>query len=509
MGKASTPAAPDYTAAAQATAQGNLQNAQLATQANRPNMDTPWGSSTWTQTPQYDMNAYTAAMAKYPATPSSSSSPVMTSDGVPITTNGNMGQSQSGIAPQLSDYANGSTWANNVNLSPSQQSLFDQQNQLQQGLFGAQNNALSNVSASMSQPMTTALDPNSMQLGSVLDMNGLKYGDVLDINSLPTAGTALRNDQMYDPTKSTNNATDLIMQRINPQLDRQQTSLNTQLTNQGIAQGSDAWNNAIESFGRSRNDAQNQAALTGINLGMQQSGLSVGQQGQQYNQQNALRQLAAALQGQRFGQQDTNLQRYLGAQNQQFNQTNANAGLFGQLQGQGFNQANYLRDLPMNELNALRAGNQVTAPQFQSFANQGYVPGADYSGAANANYQAALGNSNAQNASANNTMGGLFGLGTSALLAPAGTFSGLSGLFGGGAAAAGSPEAAMALFSDRRTKTDIVRVGRADNGLGIYSYRYKWGGPTMLGYMADEVEKIAPHAVGEVGGFKTVDYARV
>jgi len=45
------PAAPDYEAAARATAEGDLANARYATQANRPNQYTPWGSSTWQQDP--------------------------------------------------------------------------------------------------------------------------------------------------------------------------------------------------------------------------------------------------------------------------------------------------------------------------------------------------------------------------------------------------------------------------------------------------------------------------
>ncbi len=67
----------------------------------------------------------------------------------------------------------------------------------------------------------------------------------------------------------------------------------------------------------------------------------------------------------------------------------------------------------------------------------------------------------------------------------------------------------MGLFSDRRLKHHIKRIGTADNGLPIYSYRYKWGGPTMLGFMADEVERVSPEAVGELAGFKTVDYSKV
>lgn len=63
-------------------------------------------------------------------------------------------------------------------------------------------------------------------------------------------------------------------------------------------------------------------------------------------------------------------------------------------------------------------------------------------------------------------------------------------------------------FSDRRLKEDIKPVGKLDNGLTVYSYRYKIGGPVMIGLMADEVEAVAPEAIGEVAGYKTVDYER-
>lgn len=63
------------------------------------------------------------------------------------------------------------------------------------------------------------------------------------------------------------------------------------------------------------------------------------------------------------------------------------------------------------------------------------------------------------------------------------------------------------LFSDRRLKTDIARIGTTDDGLGVYTYRYKWGGPVQMGVMADEVANVRPEALGPtVGGFATVNY---
>jgi len=48
MGK-STPAPPDYEAAAEATAESDWEQLQYQTQANRPTQNTPWGTIDWTQ----------------------------------------------------------------------------------------------------------------------------------------------------------------------------------------------------------------------------------------------------------------------------------------------------------------------------------------------------------------------------------------------------------------------------------------------------------------------------
>lgn len=310
--------------------------------------------------------------------------------------------------PNRADYTNGDNWSNTVAFSPSQQALFDQQNQLQTGLFGAQDQALSRVNQTM--------------------------GQGFDTSSLPSAGS------VYDPTQATNTATADILSRVNPQLDRQEAALRTQLANQGISQGSAAWNTAMTQLGQDKNDAFTQAALQGINLGMQQ-------------------------QGQTYGQQTNN-------------------------RTQALTLASYLRSLPLNELNALRTGNQVSSPTFNGYSQQATTAGPDYTGAANQQYNAALGASNAQNAGASSALGGLFSLGGTVLGAPS------TSVVGG-------------LFSDRRLKTDIKRIGIAESGLPIYSYKYIWGGPTQLGYMADEVMRVSPDAVGESNGYLTVDYSKV
>lgn len=66
-------------------------------------------------------------------------------------------------------------------------------------------------------------------------------------------------------------------------------------------------------------------------------------------------------------------------------------------------------------------------------------------------------------------------------------------------------------FSDRRLKEDIKRIGKTDDGMPIYSFKYRGDDAeqTHIGFMADEVEKVKPEAVGlHPSGYKTVDYAK-
>lgn len=63
-------------------------------------------------------------------------------------------------------------------------------------------------------------------------------------------------------------------------------------------------------------------------------------------------------------------------------------------------------------------------------------------------------------------------------------------------------------YSDRRLKDDVEEVGKTFDGQPIYSFKYKGDDTTHIGLMAQDVEKKHPEAVGERGGYKTVDYAK-
>ena len=73
-------------------------------------------------------------------------------------------------------------------------------------------------------------------------------------------------------------------------------------------------------------------------------------------------------------------------------------------------------------------------------------------------------------------------------------------LMGAGIGAIGS------LFSDADIKDDFVQIGKHRTGIPIYVYTRKDTGERMIGVLAQDVQKVAPHAVGERSGYLTVDY---
>lgn len=141
------------------------------------------------------------------------------------------------------------------------------------------------------------------------------------------------------------------------------------------------------------------------------------------------------------------------------------------------------RNQPINEIGALLSGSQVQQPNYAS-STPSNAATVDYAGLVNQNYQQQQQNYQQQVSTQNAAMGGLFGL-------------------------AGAGLGGWAMKSDRRLKTEIKRVGELHNGLPVYSFRYKEGGPMQVGLMSDDVKIVHPEAVFRASdGFDRVDYAR-
>jgi hypothetical protein len=174
------------------------------------------------------------------------------------------------------------------------------------------------------------------------------------------------------------------------------------------------------------------------------------------------------------------------AQQQMYNQA-AGAGTFAnQAVQQALQQQLAMRNQPLNEISALLSGSQVQMPQFQGYSGVSVAP-TPYLQAMQAGDAAAMQRYGIQANQAASNMSGLYGLAGAVAGAPSGGF--LQGLFN----------------SDRRLKSNVVRIGTHPLGIGVYEYDI--GGKRQHGVMADEVETVLPLAVlTRPDGYKMVNY---
>jgi len=444
MGKsAKMPAAPDYVGAANATAAGNLEAARAAAAANRVNQYTPYGNLTYSHgSQQYNDTAYNNAMADYQAKldayNSSGTSGVNSGDYASMlnalqNSSGTSGVNSVDYASMFNALQNGSVESENGLYGGSQNGSVE----LENGLYrGSQNGSSSTPKVKPVMPnredylisspddgwsVTTTLAPEQQQLLDQQNAISLGLANLAD-RGLGYVDSALKNNiTLGDLPKSMVNpgqtGQDALMARFQPQIERSRAALENKLANQGIMPGSEAYKNAMEQQQQGENDLWMQAALNGINVGQ--------------NAQNQQMQLLTALQNQ-----------------------------------------------PVNMLNAVRSGSQVTNPTFGSVPQQATTAGPDLLGAANmqANYNQGV--YNAKTAQNNSLLGGIGSLGAAAI---------------------------QGLLSDVRLKSNIRRIGTHDKlGIGIYSYM-KFGQPE-IGVIAQELEMVCPEAVAEhPSGYKMVD----
>lgn len=322
--KQEAPAAPDYVRLAQQTQQSNQQAAQQATAANRINQNTPYGSITYSNNPQLNVDAWNRDMAQYGAEYDNWLA---------------HGQPQ-GLEPTRPNQSNYMTdqWTSNIQLTPDQQKLVDQGEWIGTQLNEATPNLINRIAQNAQQGVTAD------------DLPGLIYG----IGDGSTGDTWSKYS-------------DLMMSRLNPDLDKQQAALDTKLANMGLTAGSEGWNTQQQQFGQQRNDANVQAQLAGANLALQ---------GAQLN--NATRQ-------------------------------------------QQVTERNLLQQIPLQQLASLRqiATQGQVNPTFYTPGQQGQTAGADFNSAGQNGYNSALNAVNANNAQvAGNTQAGV-GLAGTAIMAAA------------------------------------------------------------------------------------------
>lgn len=303
----------------------------------------------------------------------------------------------------------------------------------------------------------TELSPEEQAIFDLQQSGRLQFGQIAD-RQLGQISDTLSNPFTMDrfgPAPTINEETRQsvladIMARQQPQFDRTYDQLQTRLAGQGLTDpNSEAYRNAVDEFYRAQNDF----------------GLAAGQQA--------------------------------------LNQAQQLYGLEQDARSRSIQEALMERQVPMNELAAMMSGSQVQMPQFMPTPQTQVAP-TDVMGATYADYNARMNAWQQDQARAAGGMQGLFsllGAGASIaapyLMGPAGAAAG---------AGSSAPFATNFVWSDRRLKCGIRRIGTLRNGIPLYAYRYIWGGPRQIGVMADEARRIRPKAVKRLGLFDAVDY---
>lgn len=224
------------------------------------------------------------------------------------------GYNGGGAMPQMSDYKNASDlpprFRSDINFTPEGQKLFDLYNQQNQSLGEISNTYLDQIRGVAEGPQLQADDASRQRIEQAL------------------------------------------MDRLQPYQDRDREASRTQLANQGITMGSEAWRNAQDDMGRKENDARLAAVAQGGDEQARQFQMALAARQQPLNEFNALRS-SAQLQNPTFSAQGTG-----GAQP-------------GNIQGAIQNNYN-------GQLQAWQQGQQNNSNLFGSLANLGGSLGAAY-----------------------------------------------------------------------------------------------------------------------------------
>jgi len=369
----SAPAAPDYTGAAVAQGAANLESARATAMLSNPNVYSPYGNQTVTY--QGDIPTVTQT------------------------------------------------------LTPAAQRTLEQQQALGFKLTDLAGKGFSAVDTSMGTPFnfggpsvqTSLGNFNPLQSTPSAGQYGLAQGGVNAPNlqsNLDLSGVARM------PVNAGTTGQEAIMSRLEPSLAKNRVSTETQLINQGLRPGTEAYDNAIQLLSQQENDARTQAALQGINLDIGANAQGYGQAltSGQFGNQAQLSEFDARRQNQllsneaiaqNYGRGLTSAQAQNAQVAQQFNQAQQAAQFANTAQNQALAQAIQLRQMPLNEVNALVEGSQIQNPQFQQYTGANVAP-APIANAAALQGQFDANTYNQNVGSYNQQLAGLYSLGSSA-----------------------------------------------------------------------------------------------
>lgn len=332
MGKdASTPPAPDYVGAAQAQGQANVQAAQVGAALNRVNTQTPYGDLTYSQ---------------------------------PNPNNPNQ-------------------WNADVTLSPDQQKLLDEQSIGQESEAQDANGLLTSVHNATATPFDTSDLTARQGTLTTPDLSMYNGGTTAPNSSVDMSGvTPIQgaNDWGANAQQAQDAAYAKQTAILDPQYAQQEDQLRSSLAASGVAPGSEAYSQALDQFARQKQtdygSARDSAVLQGNAEQATLAGESLTTNNQLYSQALQSAGFNNSAQAQDFGEGITASQNNNAVDQTNFQNQDTAATFADQQRQQEMTEEEYLRELPLNEYNALASGAQVTQPNFNVGTSQTATPGA-------------------------------------------------------------------------------------------------------------------------------------
>lgn len=347
------------------------------------------------------------------------------------------------------------------------------------GILGLAPGALNYLGGIIGKPMETGGLPalqGGVDIGGLQTQlgqgRGMQYD--LDFSGAPSVSSGADTRNRVEQALM-----DRYTQFAEPKQEQARAAQANRIANMGGVTTGTAGRRMMGDLLRAQGDERMNAGFEAINRGGEEAtrefGMDMGRRQQMVQELMSQGAFKNAAQAQDFQQMLDRANFGNTAQQQNIQNRFSNAGLANAARGQGLQEMLNLRQAPLNELMALLGGTQVAPTQFQGGGSANWQAAPLYQGAQDT-YNARLAQSNANRAQTSQAIG-----------------TGLQ-LFG--------------MFSDRRLKSDIQRIGEMPSGLPVYSYII-FGEP-QVGVMADEAEQLFPEAVmTHSSGFKMVDYARI
>lgn len=363
-------------------------------------------------------------------------------------------------------------WTQNTTLAPGLQQALDAQIGTQLGRSELAGGFMDRVASEYGQPfdyaslpqMAQANAPGSLTTGLTDYTPGLATGFNFGA-PLPQVDSSYRDT-----------VANQLMERMQPVHDYQQRQLETKLANQGFTQGSEAFNRALNDLNQRQSMERFNALDQSGNEMQRLFGMQMQTAQQGYNQNLGAAQFNNQALGQAAALDQSRMQAQNAAIGQQQNLNQGYADAQNRLRQQAIAEQMQRRSMSLNEMNSLLTGQQVQMPNMPSFSQGGMAQVPNILGATQMGYDAALGAVNANNAAFGNLLNAGAQLGTAAFM-----------------------------FSDRRLKSNVRRIGTHPIGVGVYAY-------TMMGFeqrgvIAQEVQRVRPDLVRRhASGYLQVNY---